>query len=64
MEKMEIDGSIQRASRILAGLGFSPAMQKLETRSLSGGWRMRVELAKALFIQPDILLLDEPTVGL
>ncbi len=50
-----------RAALILSGLGFSSARMKYKTKDLSGGWRMRVSLAKALFIRPTFLILDEPT---
>lgn len=50
-----------RAARILAGLGFDEAAQQRPCAEFSGGWRMRVALAGALFAAPDILLLDEPT---
>lgn len=50
-----------RARSILKGLGFTHEMQSKLTKDFSGGWRMRVSLARALFIQPMCLLLDEPT---
>lgn len=50
-----------RAATILAGLGFSEADQQRPCKDFSGGMRMRVALAAALFQAPDLLLLDEPT---
>jgi len=50
-----------RANEILAGLGFSTEDQHRPLNTFSGGWRMRVMLAKILLQTPDILLLDEPT---
>lgn len=53
-----------RASVILIGLGFNKVTIKKMTKDMSGGWRMRVALAKALFVKPTMLLLDDPTAHL
>ncbi|MBL6752422.1 MAG: ATP-binding cassette domain-containing protein [Nevskia sp.] len=50
-----------RAARLLHGLGFAPEEQERPVSSFSGGWRMRLNLAKALMCRSDLLLLDEPT---
>ncbi|MBN2873157.1 MAG: ATP-binding cassette domain-containing protein [Halothiobacillaceae bacterium] len=50
-----------RAARLLDGLGFAPASIDNPVSSFSGGWRMRLNLARALIAPSDILLLDEPT---
>ena len=53
-----------RAAVILNGLGFNAETMQKMTKDMSGGWRMRVALAKALFVQPTLLLLDDPTAHL
>ena len=61
LEEIDADRAPARAGEILAGLGFSTADLARPMSEFSGGWRMRVALAAALFAAPDLLLLDEPT---
>ncbi|NOZ46250.1 MAG: ATP-binding cassette domain-containing protein [Chlorobi bacterium] len=63
-EKFHISGGNninEEVEKILLGLGFLPSDFERQTNEFSGGWRMRIELAKILLKKPDVLLLDEPT---
>ena len=61
LDEMSADQAEARASRLLFGLGFDKSMQDKMAKDFSGGWRMRIALARALFVKPHLLLLDEPT---
>ena len=61
LEKIDPSTFEKRAGELLFGLGFSQTMMHRATKDMSGGWRMRVALAQALFVSPTLLVLDEPT---
>jgi ATP-binding cassette, subfamily F, member 3 len=61
LHTLEADTMQSQAEKILSGLGFKASDMHRQTTEFSGGWQMRIELAKMLLRAPDMLLLDEPT---
>jgi ATP-binding cassette subfamily F protein 2 len=62
MDSLDPETFESRSATILHGLGFTSEMMQKKTKDLSGGWRMRVSLAKALFVRPTLLLLGTAIV--
>ena len=61
LEALDASTTEARAAQLLHGLGFTKTMQQKRTRDFSGGWRMRIALARALFVDPTFLILDGET---
>ena len=61
LTELQTEGGENKVKSILKGLGFQDKMLSYQTKDLSGGWRMRISLARILFVKPTLMMLDEPT---
>lgn len=61
LEALNAENAESKAAGILFGLGFTSQTMKKKCKEFSGGWRMRISLARALFVAPTVLVLDSPT---
>jgi len=61
LEEIDASSAESKAIYILMGLGFKNDQLNTPSKKFSGGWRMRISIAKVIFSEPDILMLDEPT---
>ena len=61
LEQIDSNGAETKAIEILTGIGFTQVDLHRASKEFSGGWRMRIAIAKVIFCEPEILMLDEPT---